>query len=109
MMPSGSRIDGWPQTFVEIVNTKSVPITRSPPIVGVPALVRCDSGPSSLIALPKPCPRSQSMSGPPASVANSAAAVPMTSPLAIALLQRLEQRLERDRARSLQQYDVVRP
>src|ERR1700675_3826406 len=52
---------------------------------------------------------SQLISGPPASVANTIAAEPMTSALTILLLQRLKQRLQRDRPRGFQQHNIVRP
>ena len=62
---SGSRIDSRPTTFVATVRMATVAKMISPPIVGVPALTWCVSGPSSLIALPIPRCRNMASSGRP--------------------------------------------
>ena len=38
-------------------------IISTPPIVGVPSLVKCEAGPSARIRLPKPNRRSSAMNG----------------------------------------------
>src|SRR3954451_9801192 len=91
----------------------------SPPIVGVPALVRCSCGPSSRMCWPNSLTRRYSMNLGPRKMQISIAAMPAirTSPMIGRLLvasgeleqlrQRHRHRLETGRARALDQDRVA--